>query len=383
MTKIGVVTVGRSDFGLYRPLLRALSQDRNFDVQLIVGGMHLSEAFGNTLREIEAEGFSPAALVDMEIGETDALRTALSMGLGTQRFAEAYVSLEPDIVIVLGDRYEMHSAAVATVPFNLPLIHIAGGNVTEGAFDDAFRHSITKLAHVHFTDTEECARRVRQMGEPADRVFATGALGLDNLHHIDLPSKDDLFARYDLRTDWPTLLVTMHPTTRTPHKAEAHIAALLSALEKLKIQAMITAPNADPGGAIMLDAIKAFVSTHDRARYVDNLGTRNYFAFLKYASAMVGNSSSGLVEAASFRLPVVDIGIRQAGRLAPANVIHCEHDTDATIAAIERALSPDFAASLKGLVNPYGDGHAAEQMIEILSTLPPRDILIKKKFVDL
>ena len=349
---------------------------------LLAGGMHLSKKFGNTLAEIKAEGFQPAALIDMEIGGTDALATARSMALGTQRFAEAYAKLSPDVLIVLGDRYEMHSAAVAAVPFNIPLVHIAGGNVTEGAFDDAFRHSITKLSHIHFAETEECARRVRQMGEQPERVFVVGALNIDNLHGLELPTKDALFAQYGLDTDKPTLLVTMHPTTRTPGKAEAHIASLLSALETLKLQAIITAPNADPGGAVMLDTIKAFVSTREWAHYADHLGTKNYFGFLKYASAMVGNSSSGPVEAATFRLPVVDIGIRQAGRLAPANVIHCDHDTGATVVAIQRALSDDFVASLQNLVNPYGDGHAAEKMMDALSSLPPASELLQKRFSD-
>ena len=381
MRKIAVVTVGRSDYGVYRPLLRRLQSAPAFELQLIVAGAHLSPAFGRTRDEITADGFPIAAAIDTSpISDTPA-DIARAMGHATAALAATYDTLRPDILVVLGDRLDMHAATVAAVPFLIPIAHIGGGAITGGAIDDSFRHSITKLANLHFVETDAHAQQLARMGEVSHRVHVTGALGLDNLTGFTADPIATLNEKFELGLEpgAAPLLVTFHPVTREFERTHEYMRELSAALAEFDQPIVFTYPNADTAGRTIIDAIDAFIGEHERARAVPHLGTHGYFSMMTHAAAMVGNSSSGIIEAASFRLPVVDIGDRQAGRLAPANVIHVEPTRDAIAAGIRRATDPRFRTGLASLVNPHGDGNAAERMVDVLAAIDVNDPALIRK----
>ncbi len=386
MRRICVITVARSDYGILRPLLRCIEEAADLELLLVAGGMHLAPEFGDTIAEIRADGFEIAQTAEFLLPSDRPGDIARSLGRGTIRFAEAYEQLRPDLLVVLGDRFEMQAAALAAVPFLIPIAHIAGGALSGGAIDDAFRHAITKLSSLHFVETEIYRQRVVQMGEEPWRVHMTGALGLDNLNAVDRLPLQELNSRFDLGLEEgdPPLLVTFHPVTREYPETRRHMEDLLSALDACGHPIIFTYPNADTNGRIIIEMIEAFLREHPRARCVPHFGTQGYFSLMAQAAAMVGNSSSGIVEAASFKLPVVDIGARQQGRLAPKNVIHTGAGRDEILDGIRRATAPAFRDGLQTLVNPYGDGRAAGQMVEVLRTVElgtPR--LIQKAFHDL
>ena len=381
MRKIAVVTVGRSDYGVYRPLLRRLQSAPAFALQLIVAGAHLSPAFGRTRDEITADGFPIAAAIDASpISDTPA-DIARAMGHATAALAATYDTLRPDILVVLGDRLDMHAATVAAVPFLIPIAHIGGGAITGGAIDDSFRHSITKLANLHFVETDAHAQQLARMGEVSHRVHVTGALGLDNLTGFTADPIATLNEKFELGLEpgAAPLLVTFHPVTREFERTHEYMRELSAALAEFDQPIVFTYPNADTAGRTIIDAIDAFIGEHERARAVPHLGTHGYFSMMTHAAAMVGNSSSGIIEAASFRLPVVYIGDRQAGRLAPANVIHVEPTRDAIAAGIRRATDPRFRTGLASLVNPHGDGNAAERMVDVLAAIDVNDPALIRK----
>jgi UDP-N-acetylglucosamine 2-epimerase (non-hydrolysing)/GDP/UDP-N,N'-diacetylbacillosamine 2-epimerase (hydrolysing) len=379
---IGVVTVARSDYGIYRPILQRLQAEADVQLNLFVSGMHLSPEFGLTVKEIEADGFAIADRVEMLLASDSPEGVAKSIGLGMIGFGQTYARFKPDVLVVLGDRFEMYAAALAALPFNIPIAHIHGGEVTQGAIDEALRHSMTKLSHLHFVSTEEYARRVRQLGEEAWRVIVSGAPSLDNLKQIELYSRDELSARYHVPLQPAPLLVTFHPATLEQAQAEWQVTELLAALADINLPVIFTQANADTGGRIIQQRISEFAKTQPSARLLDNLGTRGYFSLMKVAAAMVGNSSSGLIEAPSFELPVVNIGTRQTGRVRAVNVIDVGYDRAAIIDGIRRAVQPEFRASLRGLSNPYGNGTAAEKIVSQLKSIELDQRLIMKKFSD-
>jgi len=383
MRTIGVVTVGRSDYGLYRPILKRIMDEPAMELRLIVAGMHLSPEFGLTVREIEAEGMPIAERIDMLVAADTPGAIAKSMGLGTLGFAQAFARRRPDILLLLGDRFEMHAAAVAAVPFTIPLAHIHGGEITEGATDNAWRQSITMLGHLHFVSTDEARRRLEQMGEEPWRVIVSGAPGLDNLKTMRLLERPELAARIGLSWDPPPLVVTSHPVTLEYERTEWQIGELLAALDTVGHPVVFTAPNADTNGRVIRRAIEAFVARHATTRLVEHLGTQVYFSLMAHAGAMAGNSSSGLIEAPSFELPTVNIGTRQEGRLRAANVIDVGYRREEIRAAIRQALDPSFRRRLRGMVNPYGDGRATERIVRRLKEVPLDQRLISKRFVDL
>ncbi len=377
--RIAVVTVGRSDYGIQRPLLQAIEAHPRLELQLIVGAAHLVRGFGNTADEITRDGFTAATEVDCSLAADRPGSIARAMGMATMGFARAYEETRPDIIVVLGDRYEMHAAACAAVPFLIPLAHIGGGSTTRGAIDDVFRNSITKLSHLHFCETEEFARQLQAMGEVADRIHLTGALGLDNLRDLPVLSPAEIATRFGCLADPAPLLVTFHPETRNWAQTDAHIAALLSALEAQAAPIVFTYPNADTAGQVIIREIERFARSYpDRVSLVPHFGTVGYFSMMRHARAMIGNSSSGIIEAASFHLQVFDIGRRQEGRLAPRNVIHAGHDAADIGAAIAQATSDAFRRSLADLVNPYGRGDAARRMVEVLDRIVIDDALVVK-----
>lgn len=382
MRTVAVVTVGRSDYGVYLPVLRRIVETPALRLRLIASGMHLSPEFGSTVEAIEADGFKVDDRVEMLLSSDTPEGVAKSMGVGVMGFAQVYARSRPDMLVVLGDRFEMHAAALAALPFKIPVAHIHGGELTQGAIDDALRHSITKLSHLHFVATEEYARRVRQLGEEPWRVVVSGAPGLDNLWTVQPLAADDLSRRYNVRLQPPPLLITFHPVTLEYERTEWQVSELLAALDASGMPLLFTQPNADTGGRLVARMIDEFVRTHPQAQKVDNLGTAAYFGMMAAAAAMVGNSSSGIIEAPSFALPVVNVGTRQEGRVKAGNVIDVGYGRAEVLDGIKRAVTPGFRESLRGLKNPYGDGHAAERIVERLASVELDDRLLVKRFVD-
>lgn len=383
MRQIGVVTVARSDYGIYLPVLRRIENDPDLGLCLIAGGMHLSPEFGLTIQQIERDGFEVRERVEMLLSSDSPEGVAKSVGLGVIGFAQAYARLQPDILLVLGDRFEMFAAAAAALPFRIPIAHLHGGESTEGAIDEALRHSISKMSHVHFVSTETYRQRLIQMGEEPWRVMMTGAPGLDNFSSFRCLSAAELEREHGLDLSSPFLLVTYHSVTLEYEQTPYHLAELLAALDDVGMSVVFTFPNADTSGRQVIDAIQRFCETHPQARTVVNLGSEAYVSMMRQAAAMVGNSSSGVIEAASFELPVVNIGSRQRGRLHGANVIDVGNDRSDVCAAIRRAVSPAFRASLAGMTNPYGDGRASERIVSRLREVSIDDELLMKRFHEL
>jgi UDP-hydrolysing UDP-N-acetyl-D-glucosamine 2-epimerase len=382
MRTIGVVTVARSDYGIYRPVLRALAAEPGVRLSVYAGGMHLLETFGHTVDEIERDGFPIVERVDFLLPDDSPAGVATSLGRGVIAFTEAFSRTRPDLLVVLGDRFEMLAAALAALPLTIPLAHIHGGESTEGLIDEAIRHSLTKLSHLHFASTETYARRIVQLGEEPWRVTVSGAPALDAIRDFS-PLDDSALAERGIRLRGPTLLVTYHPVTLAFEQNALHLQALLDALDSCGLDAVFTYPNADTSHTEVIAAVARFVESSDRFTLVRNLGGAAYFTLMSRAAAMVGNSSSGIIEAASFRLPVVDVGIRQQGRERAANVVHADNDAAAISAAIKRAVSDGFRASLDSLENLYGDGHASGRIVERLTSVALDERLLVKRFHDL
>ena len=344
--------------------------------------MHLSPEFGLTVKAIESDGFEIGDRIEMLLSSDTPEGIAKSMGLGTIGMAQSYARKRPDILMVLGDRFEMHAAALAALPFKIPVAHIHGGELTEGAIDDALRHSITKLSHLHFVSTEQYAHRVIQLGEEPWRVMVSGAPSLDNLHSLKLLDRQELEQQYGVRLDQPPLLVTFHPVTLEYEQTEWQMGELLGALSNVEMPVIFTMPNADTGGRAISRMIKEFVNTRPLTQIVDNFGTQGYFSVMATAAAMVGNSSSGMVEAPSFKLPVVNIGTRQQGRVRPANVIDVGYDRSEILKGVEKATQPEFREGLRQLENPYGRGRASDTIVERLKAVGLDETLTRKRFHD-
>lgn len=380
MRTVGIVTVARSDYGIYLPLLRTIQNDPDLDLHLFVSGMHLSPEFGKTVEHIKKDGFYSYERIEMLLSSDTPDGVAKSMGLGIIGFSQAYARNQPDILLVLGDRFEMHSAALAALPFKIPVAHIHGGELTRGAIDDALRHSITKLSHLHFASAQEYANRIIQMGEEPWRVVVSGALSLDNIANIQLLNKQEFFSRYELLLEKDFLLVTYHPVSLEFEQAEWQVKELLKALETIGMPILFTMPNADTGGRPIVQLIAGFVEDHPGSRFVRNLGTRDYFSAMALAGAMVGNSSSGIIEASSFALPVVNIGTRQAGRMRGKNVIDTGYNHSGIVSAIRNAISPEFKQMLKDMSNPYGEGKAAQLILMHIKSVDINERLLTKHF---
>jgi UDP-hydrolysing UDP-N-acetyl-D-glucosamine 2-epimerase len=383
MRTIGVVTVARSDYGIYRPVLRTIAADGELDLALFAAGTHLADDHGATIAEIEADGFPIRATIETLARSDDAVVVAQGAARGLAGFAEAFATGRPDVVVVLGDRFEMLAAAFAALLLRLPVAHIHGGEASEGAFDESIRHALTKLSHLHFAATETAARRIRQLGEEPWRIVVCGAPALDEIARLEPLTAEQLEERMGMPLDPPPLVVTYHPATLDPRDAGELVQELLAAVEQSGLPAVFTYPNADPGGIAVRRAIEAYAAGRSDARVVPSLGTRVYYSLLRHAVAVLGNSSSGIIEAASFGVPVVNVGIRQNGRLRPPNVIDVDDDRDAVLAGIRRAIAPGLRSSLAGLVNPYGDGKASERIVATLRAVELGPRLLRKRFYEL
>jgi UDP-N-acetylglucosamine 2-epimerase (non-hydrolysing)/GDP/UDP-N,N'-diacetylbacillosamine 2-epimerase (hydrolysing) len=381
-----VVTTSRADFGLLRGLLNAIQADPALRLQVIASGMHLAPKFGRTWRDIEAEGIKIDRKVSLRLTGDSSVANLKSIGVGLNGFADAFAELKPEIAVLLGDRFELLAPAISALMLGIPIAHIHGGELSEGALDDSVRHAITKLASLHFAATETYRRRIIQMGESPNRVFNFGAPGLDQLYGSTLLTRVQLEQELGFQLEGPIALVTYHPVTRDRDSAEAQVRCLVSAIRASGLKAVFTMANADAQGGLINTRLQAVCAqTPARFKWIPHLGHRRYLSCLQHFTVMVGNSSSGLTEAPSFRLPVVNIGDRQRGRIRAANVIDVPCSRAAILQGIMKATSSRFRPSLRGMRNPYDrfhDGSASERIKDVLKNLCLSDDLLKKSFHD-
>jgi len=379
-----VVTGSRAEYGLLRWLMEEIERTPSLQLQVIATGMHLSPEFGLTYREIECDGFRIDCKVEMLLSSDTPMGLAKSMGLGLIGFADAFQRLQPDVLVLLGDRFEIFAAAAAATVARIPMAHIHGGEVTQGAFDEPLRHAITKMAHLHFVAAEEYRRRVIQLGEAPERVYLVGALGLDGIKRLRLLDREGLEQALDFKLGARSLLVTFHPVTLEPGASKRQMSELLAALARLEnVHLIITMPNADTDGRAFIDMIEDFTASHANARAYTSLGQLRYLSCLRYVDGVVGNSSSGLIEPPAFRKGTVNIGDRQRGRLKAASVIDCEPERGAILEAIRKLYSREFQEQLHDVRNPYGEGDAAVRIARVLGECVLDSTLLKKGFYDL
>ena len=381
--KICVVTGSRAEYGLLRWVMEGIRETPGLELQLIATGMHLSPEFGLTFREIEQDGFLIDRKVEMLLSSDSPVGLAKSMGLGLIGCGEALQQLRPDLMLVLGDRFEVFSAAAAAMVARIPVAHLHGGEATEGAFDETIRHSITKMSHLHFVAAEAYRKRVIQLGEHPDRVFLVGGLGIDNIKKLTLLDRPALEASLGFQLGSRNLLITFHPVTLENATSTRQMGELLAALEKLEDTNLIfTMPNADTGGRELIDMVERFVAAHANSRAYASLGQLRYLSCVRQVDGVIGNSSSGLIEAPSFGKGTVNIGDRQRGRLKAESVIDCSPDRQSIAAALQRLYSSAFQEKLKTVRNPYGEGGASEKILQVLQRYPLESVL-KKSFHDL
>lgn len=381
MRTIGLVTSARSDLSFYLPLMRRIALDPSLKLEVIATGMHLSRRHGLTVREVARAGFHVAHRIPTLGASDHPSAIAAAMGAGVTGFSRLFARRAPDLLVVMGDRFDMFPAALAALPFRIPVAHISGGDVTEGAIDDSLRHGLTKLSHLHFASTALSAARLLRMGEERWRVSVTGSLAVDNIKNTPAWTLERTAARFGFDPKRPFALATFHPATLEHERSGRQADALLRALRAAPLQCVFTKANADTGGAGINARVAAFCRRRRGAVLVANAGAEGYLSLMRWATVMLGNSSSGLVEAPSFRLPVVNVGTRQAGRQRAANVIDVAAGSAPEIArALRKALSAGFRARLRGLRNPYGDGRTAERIAEILASVELSDRLLRKKF---
>jgi GDP/UDP-N,N'-diacetylbacillosamine 2-epimerase (hydrolysing) len=379
--KICVVTGTRAEYGLLYWLMKEVNKDDDLILQLIVTGMHLSPEFGLTYKKIEEDGFVINKKIEMLLSSDTPVGISKSMGVGLMGFADAFEELAPDIVVILGDRFELLAAASAALIARLPIAHIHGGETTEGAFDEAIRHSITKMSHIHFTAAEEYRQRVIQLGEQPERVFNVGAVGIDNLLRLNLLSKPEFEESIKFKLGKQNLMVTFHPVTL--ETAKKQFANLLSVLDDLKSTNIIfTKANADTEGRIINAMIDDYVGTHKNTIVYTSLGQLRYLSAIQFMDGVVGNSSSGLIEAPSFNVGTVNIGDRQSGRIKADSVIDCNPSKESIRHAIKNLFSNEFKERLEKVKNPYGDGGSTEKIIYQLKKAS-LDGILKKSFYDL
>ncbi len=380
--KICIVTGTRAEYGLLRWVMEGIREASTLELQVIATGMHLSPEFGLTYRDIEKDGFSIDRKVEMLLSSDTPVGLAKSMGLGLIGFGEAWQQLRPDLVLVLGDRFEIFSAVAAALIARIPVAHLHGGETTEGAFDEALRHSISKMSHLHFVAAEVYRQRVLQLGEHPDRVFLVGGLGIDNIKKLSLLDRPALEASLGFKLGRKNLLITFHPVTLENKTSQQQMAELLMALEKLEDTHLIfTMPNADTDSRVLFDMVKQFVNKHSHACAHTSLGQLRYLSTVQHVDAVVGNSSSGIIEAPSFAKGTINVGDRQRGRLKAESVIDCEPNEQSILAALQKLYSPSFQSLLKKVQNPYGEGGASEKVVQILKNHSLNSIL-KKTFYD-
>lgn len=386
MKKVCVITGTRAEYGLLYWTLKALEKEPKIDLQICVTGMHLSPEFGLTYQQIEADGFTIDYKVETLLSSDTGIAIAKSIGLGTIGFADAFQQLQPDIILLLGDRYEILAAATAAMTLRIPIAHCHGGEATEGLIDESIRHSITKMSHLHFTASDSFRKRVIQLGEQPDNVFNLGALGIENINRIKFLSKNEIEQNLNFSFLLKNYLVTFHPETLEKESTEVRFGEVLHALQELidkQTLFIFTMPNADNDGRVIIKMINEFVSNHPRNSVVfTSMGQINYLSTLKYIDAVIGNSSSGLIEVPSFHIPTINIGDRQRGRIMAESVINCSVDKNQIKFAIQRANEKKFKQKAYKLNNPYGTKNISDKIVDILKNATLSELL-KKKFYNL
>jgi len=380
--KVCVITGTRAEYGLLRWVMQGIKDDADLNLQVIATGMHLSPEFGLTYKAIEADGFEIDRKVEILTSSDTPVGIAKSMGLGMIGFADALNELNPDLIVVLGDRFEIFSAVSAALVARIPVAHLHGGESTEGLIDEAIRHSITKMSHLHFVAAGEYKQRVIQLGEQPERVFLVGGLGIDNIKRLKLLERNTLEVDLGFKFDKRNLLITFHPVTLEKASAVKQMQELLSALAKLEdTQLIFTMPNADTDGRSLIKMVEQFSSQYPNAHAFTSLGQLRYLSCLAQVDGVVGNSSSGLAEVPSFKKGTINIGDRQRGRLQATSVINCEATQQDISDAIYTLYSPNFQMDLSQVCNPYGEGGASEEIVKIIKSVT-LDCLIKKHFYD-
>ena len=381
---ISVLTATRAEYGLLKPILQKLNRVEEFDIRIAVTGMHLSEEHGMTYHEVE-EDFIIDKKIEILSGSDSPAAVSNSMGVALTAFGEYFEKLQPDLLLVLGDRYETLSVCIAAMNARIPIAHLYGGETTEGAVDESIRHAITKMSYLHFTSTEEYRRRVIQLGEAPERVFNVGAIGIENILQVQLLSNVELETSIEFKLDAPFAVVTFHPVTLEANQVEEQFYELVKAIDGHKeMKFIFTKANADAYGRSINRMIDNYVREQENAIGVASLGTVKYLSALKYCCMVIGNSSSGLIEAPSFHIPTINIGDRQKGRLQAQSVINCEPVEKDILAAIDKASSNSFQQLLSTVINPYGDGNTSDKVVEAIKRyLQMDEINLKKKFYDI
>ena len=381
--KICIITGTRADYGLLRWVIEGIQNSKSLEKQLVVTGMHLSQEYGMTINEIREDGFKITKTVEMLLSSDSPAGISKSIGLGIIGFADTFNSLKPDLLIVLGDRYEILSACIAAMTARIPIAHLHGGEATEGLIDESIRHSITKMSHLHFVATDEYKNRVIQLGEAPKNVFNVGGLGIDSINKLKLLSKKELEDAIDFKFSRKNLLVTFHPVTLEERKSGAQLDQLLLALSKEKDTSIIfTMPNSDTEGRILFSKIVKFCDLNSNAKCFKSLGQIKYFSCIKFVDAVVGNSSSGLLEVPTFKKGTINIGNRQKGRISAKSVINCEAEQKSILKALKKLYSQEFQDSLTNIINPYGEGGASDKIIKKIEEIELKGI-INKKFYNL
>jgi UDP-N-acetylglucosamine 2-epimerase (non-hydrolysing)/GDP/UDP-N,N'-diacetylbacillosamine 2-epimerase (hydrolysing) len=379
--KVCVITGTRAEFGLLKPVMNKIQESDSLELQVIVTGMHLLPEYGKTVSEISRNGFAIDACVPMTVAGDDNTSLSLSIGLGIISFTPILKKLDPDIVLILGDRFEIFSAAVAASFSGYLVAHLSGGDSLQAGYDEYIRHAITKISHIHFPSTKQSAMRIIKMGEDPKNVFVVGSTALDTIVNEKLPSKQELFEKYDLSSDQDFVIVIQHPISTEPDFADQQMKITLDSILDLGLNMLVIYPNNDPGGMKIINVIDQY-SQNFAGRIIvrKSIPFEDYLGLLKFASVMIGNSSSGIIESSSFHLPVVNIGDRQKGRERSTNVIDTPHDKQKIKQAINHTLKNEkFKKSLLTCTNPYGDGNASQRIVDILSQLSITQDIFKKK----
>jgi GDP/UDP-N,N'-diacetylbacillosamine 2-epimerase (hydrolysing) len=381
--KICVITGTRAEYGLLYWLMKEINVDNALVLQVVVTGMHLSEEFGNTYQQIEKDGFTIDKKVDISLTSDTELAISKSMGLGVIGFADVFNKLQPDLIVVLGDRFEIFSAVSAALIAKIPVAHLHGGEVTEGVIDESIRHSITKMSHLHFAATDEYRNRIIQLGEQPDKVFHVGGLGIDNINKLKLLSKADFENAINFELGEKNILITFHPVTLEKSTSGMQFQALLDSISELKNTKIIfTKANADTDGRVINTMIDDYVAKHDNTIAFTSMGQLNYLSALQFMDAVVGNSSSGLIEAPSFKIGTIDIGDRQKGRIKTDSVISCLPKKRNIDSAFNKMYSEEFQNTLDKVENAYGKGGASKEIVNIIKSVN-LDNIIKKPFHDI
>lgn len=383
MRKIAIVTGTRAEFGLLRPLIKAIQEDEQFYLQLIVSAMHLSSEFGYTVTEIEKQGFPITKKVECLLSSDSAVGVSKSIALAISGFADAFEDLQPNLLIVLGDRTEILGAVIAATSANIPIAHLHGGETTEGAYDEGIRHAITKFSHLHFTATEEYRKRVVQLGENPTNVYNVGAIGLDSIKNLKLLEKKKFEDAINKRLKKQNFLITYHPVTLNSNSPLEIFHNILSVLDDYKDTLLIfTHANSDKNGRIINEMIEKYVQNNpNKAISFTSLGQLRYLSALQFVDVVIGNSSSGIIEVPIFNIPTINIGDRQKGRISSDSVIDCSEDFSAIKSAVEKALSKSFYDNIQNQKHFFGNGYATEKIVEVLKT--DTKINLKKSFYDI